>query len=182
MTRTSAAVTLALLSLDVAACAGPRPVSGAVPNSHENVGSADVRAPHETEQADVPRAVVPEPKTGTCTATLKVVPLGRSGASCHIAEEVAGQNGTLTYPCAGGRAEATFGSYVFQGFITDGKIDLLLSTSFDFTDGCKWRSRQRVQGSVASGELGLDYEEAPEPGQKSCASACTAGARVKVTR
>jgi hypothetical protein len=114
------------------------------------------------------------PMPQTCTALLKVVQLGRSSSTCWIDERVSKTQGRLTYPCAGGAAEATFGEAVFTGELRDGRADLALTTTFDFQDGCRWTSDQHITGRLATDHMDYAYSEAPLAGQSGCASACTA--------
>lgn len=133
-------------------------------------------------QAPAP-VVVTEPApiaAGGCAATLWVTGMRRSSASCYVDEVVTRTPGTLRYPCAGGDAEVVFGaSSRFVGFVRDGNVDVKISTDFPFSDGCRWRSIQLIQGNLATGQLGFTYRESPIEGQSGCASPCTADAQVR---
>jgi hypothetical protein len=116
----------------------------------------------------------------SCTRALRVLSVSPSGAGCFVDVVVAdGDRGTLRFDCNGGAAEATFGTHVFAGSFDRGRIDICTGTSFDYSDGCRWNSAQRIQGPLAT-ELRFDYVESPAPGQSGCASRCSATARVLV--
>jgi hypothetical protein len=105
----------------------------------------------------------------------------RSSASCYVDEVVTRTPGTLRYPCAGGDAEAAFGpGSRFRGWVRDGNVDVKITTDFPFSDGCRWRSVQLIQGAIASGQLAFSYRENPVEGQTGCASPCTADALVHI--
>lgn len=131
--------------------------------------------------APQPVAVAPAPGPGAmCGATLWVSEMRRSSASCYVDEVVTRTPGTLRFPCAGGDAEAVFGSTSrFSGWARDGNVDVKITTDFSFSDGCRWRSVQLIQGNLASGQLAFTYRENPLEGQSGCASACTADAQVR---
>lgn len=128
-----------------------------------------------------PVAVAPVSDPGAmCTATLWVTEMRRSSSSCYVDEVVTRTPGTLRYACAGGDAEAVFGSTSrFAGWVRDGNVDVKIATEFPFSDGCRWRSVQLIQGAVATGQLAFSYRETPIEGQSGCASACTADAQVR---
>jgi hypothetical protein len=133
--------------------------------------------PAEDAQADVPAPVAP----AECGATLYVSDMRRSSSSCFVDEVVTRTPGTLRFPCAGGDAEATFGpTSRFAGSARDGNVDVKIQTEFAFSDGCRWRSVQLIQGVLASGQLAFQYRENPLEGQTGCASACSADALVRV--
>jgi len=115
--------------------------------------------------------------TNECQLTLSV---GRvqARAGCQIDERVSGQSAVLTYPCDGGAATAAFGTSVFTGSVTGGEVDVAIETTFPFSDGCQWRSKQRIAGRLGA-PLAYTYEEAPEPGQGRCAPGCTASGLVE---
>lgn len=130
-----------------------------------------------------PVVVAPAPATTTssmsvneCQITLSVARV-QTRAGCTIDERVSGQSAVLTYPCDGGPATAAFGASVFTGSVTGGEVDVSIETHFPFSDGCQWRSKQRIAGRLG-GPLAYTYEEMPEPGQGRCAAGCTASASV----
>lgn len=114
-----------------------------------------------------------------CSATL-VVQAPRIRSSCTIDERVTRAPGILTYACSGGGAIADFGASRFQGTVQGGVVELTLITQFEFTDHCHWQSLQRIRGTLATGLLVYTYEEAPVPGQRGCAQACTTSTPVQV--
>jgi hypothetical protein len=117
---------------------------------------------------------------GQCTATLAVGQVVPIRPTCQIDQRVSAQATTLVYPCGGGQAQATFADAVFMGTVMNGHADLSIETSFPFSDGCTWRSKQHITGDLASGALAYTYEETPEPGQSGCAAGCTGSASVQV--
>lgn len=119
----------------------------------------------------------PVAQDGQCTANLAVGVVNAPG-TCTIDERVSGQSAVLVYPCAGGAAQAAFGESVFTGSVTGNVVDLSIETTFPFSDGCQWRSKQRITGTLG-GPLAYSYEEQPEPGQSGCTNGCTASATVQ---
>lgn len=116
-----------------------------------------------------------------CWHTLEVLEITRSSSTCFVDTVVKeGAFGELAVDCSGGAAEATFGDHVFRGSFDGDQVDICTGTSFDWSDGCRWDSSQRVQGSIGSGEVRFDYTEAPAPGQTRCLTPCTATARVLI--
>lgn len=144
-------------------------------------GTAD---PPPASPTPVAVVTVPAPASdpaGMCDATLTVTGMRRSSSSCYVDEVVTRTPGTLRYPCAGGDAEAQFGtSSRFVGSVRDGNADVKISTDFSFSDGCRWRSIQLIQGELRTGRLVFSYRESPIEGQSGCASPCTADAEVRV--
>lgn len=131
--------------------------------------------------ADV--AITPTPVVGTavsgCQMTLEVGVV-RTRPGCEIDERVSGQTAVLSYGCGDGPASASFADATFTGAVTNGSLDVAIETAFQFTDGCTWRTKQRIQGVLASGGLQYTYEEQPDPGQQGCAAGCLADAPVRV--
>lgn len=114
-----------------------------------------------------------------CTAQLVVAQTDRS-AGCFIDERVTGSPGTLQFPCDGGTARASFRNGTFTGTVgADGAVSLALTTSFRFSDGCRWQSEQRIEGSLSGGQF--RYAERPVSG-RSCAPPCSASGTVEVRR
>jgi len=117
------------------------------------------------------------PTTPKCPTRLTVKSTNKPG-SCFIDERVTNRQGVLQYQCGDGPASATFGSDRFEGAVKDGQLSIELKTEFPFSDHCKWQSTQRIEGTMQPGGLVFTYTEAPLPGQKGCASACTASGAV----
>jgi hypothetical protein len=130
---------------------------------------------------DAPRPLAVAARDGTCTARLRVQPISPDSSSCFIDARMRDQTGELLFPCDGGPAVARFRGARFEGTVQSEQVDLTLRTSFDFDDGCRWGSDQRIHGSLLSPTLGYTYNEAPEPGQSGCSRACTAEATIVVS-
>jgi len=154
---------LFLLASAVAACmAGAQPTVVTVPVTSP-VGSTPIAEP---------------PKT--CGAHLTAKQVNANSSTCFVDARVRDGVGELVYPCAGGEAEARFASARFSGSVSDGLVDLTLSTTFDFEDGCHWVSHQQIRGMLSAPALEYGYTEEAAPGQSGCASPCTAQAMVAV--
>ena len=120
------------------------------------------------------------PSAATCSAMLVVHDV-QVRAGCRIDERVTQAPARLTYPCAGGRATASFGASRFEGAVDrTGVVDIEIQTHFDFSDHCHWTTKQEITGSLHSGALAYEYREEPDRGQHGCASACVATAAVRV--
>jgi len=148
-----------------AACGSPR---------RQTVATTPISTP-----ATATVAVAPGPGA-QCQSQLEV---GRvqTRPGCQIDERVSQQTTVLTHPCGGdGPASATFADAVFQGNVNAGELDVSIETFFDFSDGCRWRTKQRLQGTLASGQLAYSYEEQPTAGQRGCAQGCFASATARV--
>lgn len=114
-----------------------------------------------------------------CTAQL-VVAQTQHNPGCFIDERVTGAPGTLQYACDGGAATATFRNGTFSGTVSaDGALSLSLTTRFRFSDGCRWQSEQRIEGSLSGGQF--RYAERPVSGAH-CAPSCAASGTVEVRR
>jgi hypothetical protein len=69
-----------------------------------------------------------------------------------------GAGATLTFPCAGGVATATFGTQPFSGTVTGTSV--VLSNTADFTlETCGLQSQQTITGDLATGQLVYQYGE-----------------------
>src|SRR5205823_1574390 len=91
-----------------------------------------------------------------CQRPLRVLAITKSGPTCFVDTVVRqGDRGTLTFDCAGGRAEIRFGNHTFLGSFDGQRVDTCTGTAFDFADGCHWNSAQRVQGDLSF--LRFDY-------------------------
>jgi hypothetical protein len=102
-------------------------------------------------------------------------------ATCFVDDVVSRNNpGALVYRCRGGEASAAFGPHTFTGSYMGGRLDVRLTTTFHFSDGCDGVSTQRIFGDPRAPTLQYDYQEAIAPGQRGCAAACGATATVAV--
>ena len=87
--------------------------------------------------------------------------------------------GVLVWECDGDRVEARFGDRTYRGSRVGTFMTLCIQTEFDFADGCRWQSSQRLAGDTATGRLDLTYREVAIRGS-SCLPPCSADARVDV--
>jgi len=121
------------------------------------------------------------PETGTCNLTLRTSGFSGSSSSCTFDEKVRSGPATLTFPCAGGTARATFSSHTFTGVADKQRVTISRVNTFDF-QGCNFRTTQSITGTPPN--LSYSYAETLLPGQGSkCASmkTCTARASVSAT-
>ncbi|MEE2828119.1 MAG: hypothetical protein VX498_02940 [Myxococcota bacterium] len=93
--------------------------------------------------------------------------------SCHvdISEDPSAR---LTWDSKTGEAFATFGNHEFSGLVTGDTVSLVATTEFDWSDGCRWKTEQRITGLLHGPPLAFFYQEAPLPGQRNCSNPCTA--------
>ncbi len=147
----------------------------------QSAASRPVYAAH-VSAASAPVAYnAPPPVVATaCGATLAVAAV-QTRAGCQIDERVSAQSTTVAFPCGGGPAQAAFADAAFGGSVTaEGAVELSLRTTFRFTDGCEWETKQEIRGALSSGALAYTYVERPLPGQQRCARGCEAAASVRV--
>lgn len=116
----------------------------------------------------------------TCTKTLTITKVNLSNHVCtDINTQVTKGAATLTYPCAGGVATATFGNQTFTGTVTAGK--LLITNVMQFTlQSCHLESTQTVTGDVSTAPFAWSYGERFVSGDCSGDIICTANANVSV--
>lgn len=135
--------------------------------------------------APAPALVVAAPSSrtdDTCAAVIEVQQVAANRPTCFVDARVRNEAGELRFPCEGGDAEARFAGAHFLGRASGDEVDVTLQTTFDFEDGCRWVSEQRIRGSLSANELDYTYTEAPAPGQSGCTSPCAARAKVAVSR
>jgi len=114
------------------------------------------------------------PFPDACGMSAKMTSFTPSSSTCFVDVAVKlGEAGALTFFCQGGHASANFGHGEFLGNYTGKTFDVCIGTTFSYSDGCTWKSAQRITGDPASGHLAFSYEEAPVGGT-SCASPCSA--------
>jgi hypothetical protein len=148
------------------------------------VAAASVAAVARAEIREL-RVRLPQhpPPTGTeaiCTKRL-VVARTEGAEGCFVDERVTQTPGVVRYPCAGtGWAKAVFGHALFLGRIENGRVDLVLNTEFDFSDGCVWTTDQRLRGAISGEALDYSYAEGPRPNQRGCSTSCSARARARI--
>lgn len=126
-----------------------------------------------------PCEIGPEPLRGAlCTRPL----FGRAPTlSCPggFVDVAAVGDGTLVWECDGARAEARFGDRAYRGTRSGDRVALCIRTEFDYADGCRWESRQRVEGDLGGEGLTLTYRERPIAGLD-CLPPCTADGLVEL--
>ncbi|MFO0652005.1 MAG: hypothetical protein U0326_37645 [Polyangiales bacterium] len=163
-------------ALGLSACVVQQP-------AQSNTASRPAYPAHVTAtatSAPVAYSAPPPVVAAGCSATIAVAPV-HTRAGCEIDERVSAQSTTVTFPCGGGPAQATFSDAAFGGSVTaEGAVELSLRTTFDFRDGCHWETKQEIRGVLASGALEYTYVERPLPGQQRCARGCEAAASVRV--
>jgi hypothetical protein len=109
-----------------------------------------------------------------CGVSAKMTSFTLSSPSCFVDVAVKlAEPGAITFFCDGGYASANFGHGDFLGNFTGKTYDVCIGTTFIYSDGCTWKSAQRITGDPASGHLTFTYEEAPVSGT-GCASPCNA--------
>lgn len=95
--------------------------------------------------------------------------------------DVAAQGeGVLAWECDGIRAEARFGARVYRGQRVRDQVALCIRTEFDYVDGCRWQTSQRLEGDATSSELTLTYREVSISGDGDCFPPCTADSIVEL--
>lgn len=116
----------------------------------------------------------------TCTKTISVPSISLSNSACgDINTQVTKSTVTLTYPCAGGVATATFGQQAFTGSVTAGKLLITNVMPFDL-QSCHLESTQTITGDLATAALTWSYGERFLGGNCSGDIICTATGKVKV--
>jgi hypothetical protein len=155
---------------------------GALSNCHESPWSDATAAPASELLATMRTDPLDEPHdAGACTARLFVGAVTPS-PGCWVDEKVGKRTGTLAYLCGGGAASTQLG-VEFSGTVSaTGQVDVAATTTFAWSDGCKWQSEQRITGRLSSGSLTYGYREAPIEGTHCQPAHCTASAKVSVDK
>jgi hypothetical protein len=111
-------------------------------------------------------------------AHVRIGPITPSRSSCYVDTIVrtGGEGELLACP---DNAVIRMENGNFIGAINDDRIDTCTSTTFHFTDGCDWRSIQRISGSTKLG-MYFTYREGPVSGDQCASSSCTARGRVEI--
>lgn len=95
--------------------------------------------------------------------------------------DVAAQGeGALRWECDGTRAEARFGARVYRGQRVGDQVALCIRTEFDYLDGCRWQTSQRLEGDASGSDLVLTYREVAISGDGECFPPCTADSVVEL--
>jgi len=155
-------------SVHDAAKDGPRDAPADVPPDTPPL--VDASGPAMCVVADAGSAPFPD----ECSMGAKMTSFQLSMSSCFVDVAVKlGEPGVIGFFCKGGFASADFGHGEFLGNYTGKTFDVCIGTTFNFSDGCTWKSAQRITGDPASGYLAFTYEEAPVAGTN-CLSSCSA--------
>ncbi len=145
-------------------------------------GSSPPSAPVDVTVADVGDAAAPvigppksRPPNARCTAHVTANKLEKA-PTCRVDTKIEEGAGTLTWPCGGeGKAEAVFGEQRFTGTVRGGYLRLEIKTNPDWGDGCKWESRQLIEGYVREKQITWRYDETLlEETNASCYAPCDA--------
>jgi hypothetical protein len=88
--------------------------------------------------------------------------------------------GTLRWECDGRRAEAVFAAGVYRGTVSGDAFALCIRTEFDYVDGCRWQSSQRIEGDIDASRMSLRYDELAIVSDGDCFPPCTASAEIVV--
>ena len=75
---------------------------------------------------------------------------------------------------------SVFAAGVYRGTHTGDAFALCIRTEFDYLDGCRWQSSQRIEGDATDGALALTYDETAITSDGDCFPPCTAEARIAV--
>ncbi|MBN8615097.1 MAG: hypothetical protein J0L92_31155 [Deltaproteobacteria bacterium] len=95
--------------------------------------------------------------------------------------DVAAQGaGELAWECDAFRAEARFGARVYRGQRVRDQVALCIRTEFDYVDGCRWQTSQRLEGDASGDDLTLTYREVAISGDGDCFPPCTADSIVEL--
>jgi hypothetical protein len=115
-----------------------------------------------------------------CTRKLAAAELEKE-EGCVVDEQVTAEPGILRYPCGDGAAEARFRQSIFRGEVRGGDLELRFEHEFQFVDGCRWHSVERIVGTLARLKLHYSYDDAPLPEQLGCWDICGATTEITVT-
>jgi hypothetical protein len=104
-----------------------------------------------------------------------------SGANiqqCAIWNSVAQMTGNVTLARTGDNLSMTFGSGIaFTGTVTGTHVTLVYWHLHDFTDGCKWRATETLDGTLDPAScvmmLAYSYVETVEVSNGACATPCS---------
>ena len=159
-----------LLVLLAACSPTSRPGSGAMPDAPPAV--------HDT-----PPALCFEPSvTGMTSASAANI------QDCAIWNSVGQMTGNVTLTRTGGSLSMAFGSGItFSGTVTGSHVTLTYWHLHDFTDGCKWRATETLDGTLDPAScvmmLSYSYVESVEVSNGACATPCggTADLSLQIT-
>jgi hypothetical protein len=152
------------------------------PDAGVDATSEDAFVPVDafTPDAGDPCEIGPEPlREPICTRPLfgEAPSLSCPGGFVDVAAQ---GDGVLAWECMGDRAEARFGDRAYRGTRSGDRVSLCIRTEFDYVDGCRWQTSQRIEGDTTGAALGLTYREIAISGDGSCFPPCTADSVVEL--
>jgi hypothetical protein len=150
-------------------------------SSNGEASTPDAGHPQPHGEAGTPQPdATPDTGPTTCTKTLTIPNVSLSNSVCtDINTKVTKAPATLTYPCAGGNASATFGAQAFAGTVTGTTIDVKNVESFTLKS-CQLQSTQEITGDLAAAPLSYSYGEKFLGGDCSGFIICKATGKVSV--
>ena len=117
----------------------------------------------------------------TCTKTLQSGSVSLSDHVCtDINTQITKGTVTLTYPCAGGVATATFGTQAFTGTVSATGQVLITNVSKFTLQSCQLESTQTITGAIGTPPLAWSYGERFLGGDCSGDIICTASSKISV--
>ncbi len=171
-------LTMAMLSFAAGGCSDGTREIGWYPGETSTTSSNSGDLGFDASAPQTACAVAAQQQAdATCKLDVFIDTFVPSWAECWVDSPLKeGQPGQLELACGDGAATLTFPSGVFVGTNTDCNLDLTLATQFDFVDGCKWESTQKIVGYM-EGQVSYTYSEKPIAGSQ-CATPCTVDAKL----
>jgi len=126
--------------------------------------------------------LVPATRLNGVEFTMTFEPVKMSSDTCQLIENVSTMSATFSVPPEGEVASIRFGDDVFVGSVKGGLLDVYFRGEFDWNDGCRWETVQRIRGDLSSGSVHYTYSESPLSKPLDCADPCSGEADVRVKR
>jgi hypothetical protein len=143
-------------------------LAGCSPTSRPSMATADAPVTH-----DVAPAVCFDPSvTGTVSHGTPTI------QDCAIWNNVANMTGDVTLTRSGDNLTMAFATGIsYQGTVTGTQVHLVYFQLHDFTDGCKWRATETLDGTLDPQScvmmLSYNYVETVEVSNGACATPCS---------